>query len=860
MSAAVRDLFHELAGRSQSQREDYYAREGVPADVRAELESLFLFDNSGGDTIAKAVGCAAGRLLRTQSPCQEGTICGPYRLIRQIGEGGMGSVFLAERADGEVEQQVAFKFIRPGFDVPSLMRRFLRERQILASLNHPGIARLLDVGRSGPSPYLVMEYVEGTRIDEYAGGRGERAIAALMRQVADSVAHAHRNLIIHRDLKPSNILVDAAGNAKLLDFGIAKIVETSDETHTMDRLMTPDYASPEQVGGGAQTTATDIYSLGAVIYHLLTGRLPRRPLDFSEMSADMAAIVRMAMREEPAERYASADLLAADLDAFAADRPVAARRGNVFYAVRKFAGRHRLAVGASVLAVAGLAAGLIVAGREREVAQRRFEQVKEASRQFQEMEGRLRRLPGATKERGDLVVSALKNLEMLAVEARPSWFARKLDNEMALEIGNAYLLVGRVQGVPVNPNLGRLTDAKASLIKAEQIVDQVLASAEFARDRRANLISAQIAQDAMIVAEMEQRNADLLRLTRKSIDRANVALEGAPLTPNETATVVRAYANAALSYSNAHRMEEAVQTAGRTVEIARGVGDDPFQLSKALGIAANVARNAGQVEQALRFVQEARALAEKQADYNRVDFVIQYCASLWREGLILGELNNINLNRPQAAIPLLQRALDLADGLAAKDPDDHFSRSYVSMAGRELGDILRDSNPSRALAVYDRAARRMAEVKNNRKARREEIWLLTGSAYALRKLGRSGEAKARLDKALSQLGAPEAVELGSEADTYYRARADHLAETGRGVEAAATYKELLRLVHAAKPTPELDLRHANAMSRLYLDLARLQKPADAAELRARAVALWRHWDQKLPRNPFVLRQLAAAQK
>lgn len=860
MAAGVRDLFHELAGRSRTQREDHYAREGVPADVRAELESLFLFDHSGGDTIANAIGCAAGQLLRLHSPCQEGTICGPYRLLRQIGEGGMGTVFLAERADGEVEQRVAFKFIRPGFDVPTLMRRFLRERQILASLNHPGIARLLDVGRSGASPYLVMEYVEGTRIDEYADGRGERVIAGLMRQVADAVAHAHRNLVIHRDLKPSNILVDAGGNAKLLDFGIAKIVETSDETHTMDRLMTPDYASPEQVSGGAQTTATDIYSLGAVMYHLLTGRAPREPLDFAEMSADMAAIIQKATRREPAERYASAELLIADLDAFLADRPVAARRGNVFYAVRKFAKRHRLAVAASVLAVAGLAVGFFVAGRERELAQRRYEQVKQTSRQFQEMEGRLRRLPGATKERSELVVSALRNLERLAAEARPSWFARAKDNEMALEIGNAYLLVGRVQGVPVNPNLGRLSDAKASLAKAEQIVDQVLASSEFARDRRAHFISAQIAQDAMIVAEMEQRNEDVLKLGRKSVERMAAALEGPPLKPNDTATAVRIFANAALSYSNLHRMDEAVQAAARSVEIARGEGDDPFQLSKALGIAANVARNSGNLELALRYVQEARTLAEKKANYNSVDFVIQYCASLWREGLILGELHNLNLNRPQEAIPLLQRALDLADGLAAKDPEDHFSRSYVSMAGRELGDVLRDSDPARALAVYDRTARRMAEVKNNSKARREEIWLLTGSAYALRKLGRTGEAEARLDKALAQMRPPKAVELGSEADNYYRARADHLAETGRVAEAAATYEELLRLVQAATPRPELDLRHANAMSRLYLDLARLQRPAEAAELRARAVALWRHWDRKLPNNQFVLRQLAAAQK
>lgn len=849
MSAAVRDLFHELAGRSRTHREDHYAREGVPADVRAELESLFLFDNSGGDSIANAVGCAAGQLLRVSSPCQAGTICGPYRLIRQIGEGGMGSVFLAERADGEVEQRVAFKFIRPGFDVPSLMRRFLRERQILASLNHPGIARLLDVGRSGASPYLVMEYVEGQRIDEYAEGRGERAIASLLREVGDAVAHAHRNLVIHRDLKPSNILVDAAGRPKLLDFGIAKIAETSEETHTMDRLMTPDYASPEQVSGGAQTTATDIFSLGAVLYNLLTGRPPRQPLDFTEMSADIAAIIQKAMREEPSERYESAEAFIADLDAFLADRPVAARRGNLLYTAKKFARRHRLAVGASALAVACLAAGLFAAAREREVAQRRFEQVKEASRQFQEMEGRLRRVPGATKERGDLVVSALQNLERLGVGS--------LDSEMAIEISNAYLQVARVQGVPTTPNLGKLAEAERSLVKAESLI----ADTRFETMRASNFLAAEIAHDRMILADTGKRDQEALAFAEKAIRRAEAGIANQPLTPVQSARLVRIYANVALAFSNLHHKDEAARYSRRAVELARGPGEDPFQLSKALGVAANAARNAGQLDNALRFIREAHEITDRNPDMNNSDFVFQLVATLWREGLILGELNNISLGRSAEAEPLLRRAYELADSMAARDPNDYSSRAYVSMTGRELGDVLRDSKPAEALTVYEHTGRRLAESKNNAKARREEVWVLTGASYALRKLGRHREAGERIEAAFANVRALKAtVEPGGEADAVYRAKADHLAAIGRVAEAIATYNELHGHLLAANLKPELDLRHANSLSRWYLDMARLQKPAEAAKLRARAVALWRHWDQRLPNNPFVQRQLAAAQK
>ena len=190
--------------------------------VRDELESLFSFDSNSGDSITAMVRGAAEDLLLSSAPVDGERRCGAYRLIRLLGNGGMGAVYLAERADGEVEQQVAIKFLRAGQDLPSFRSRFLRERQILASLNHPGISRLLDAGNSAGHPYLVMELVEGIPIDRYAAGLGERDVIELFIQVCEAVSYAHRNLIIHRDLKPSNILVDGAGRPKLLDFGIAK--------------------------------------------------------------------------------------------------------------------------------------------------------------------------------------------------------------------------------------------------------------------------------------------------------------------------------------------------------------------------------------------------------------------------------------------------------------------------------------------------------------------------------------------------------------------------------------------------------------------------------------------------------------
>ena len=245
--------------------------------------------------------------------------------------------------------------------------------------------------------------------------------------------------------------------------------------------------------------------------------------------------------------------------------------------------------------------------------------------------------------------------------------------------------------------------------------------------------------------------------------------------------------------------------------------------ARALGVLANTARFAGDLNGALEAIRGSRAIAEKLAHAENAESMLQLGAALWREGLILGELNTISFNRPREAEPLLQRALEIAETLARKDPDDYTSRSYVSMAGRELGDILRESDPARALAVYDHARRRVGEIKANAQSRHDEVWLLTGSAYALRRLGRTAEARQRIDAAMAILrdlkDYPAAsVILGDESDAALRALGDHYAETGDTAAAIRTYEELHERVLASKPQPETDLRHANGLSRIYRDL------------------------------------------
>ncbi|MBY0505299.1 MAG: serine/threonine-protein kinase [Bryobacteraceae bacterium] len=326
---------------------------------------------------------------------------GPYHLTKRIARGGMGDVWLAQRTDGMLRRPVAIKLMHGHLLEPSMELRFQAEREILAALDHPHIARLVDGGVTEAGvPYVVMEYVDGEPIDEYCRRR-QPSIAerlALFRQLCDAVHYAHRNLVVHRDLKPANILVTGEGEVKLLDFGIAKLLRpelgafTHAVTRPFDRLMTPEYASPEQLCGETISTATDVYSLGLILTVLLAGRLPfpvegrntneirrivceQEPQPLAGVAPDLAAIAAKALRKEPSARYSSADQLSDDVRRYLEGFPVRAHDGHWTYLVRKFVRRHHLAVGfATVLLAVLLIAGISLAKlnqqykRERDTA------------------------------------------------------------------------------------------------------------------------------------------------------------------------------------------------------------------------------------------------------------------------------------------------------------------------------------------------------------------------------------------------------------------------------------------------------------------------------------------------------------
>ncbi|MEZ5355489.1 MAG: serine/threonine-protein kinase [Bryobacteraceae bacterium] len=876
MTPRVEELFHLVADLPPGARARYFADHGVDEQTRREVEALLAFDSHDTSALTLDIGAAASRALSLLDA--QGARCGSFRLMKVIGRGGMGVVYLAERDDGEVAQRAAVKLLRPGL-ADHQHERFLQERRILASLTHPNIAGLLDAGRlDDGQPYLAMEYVEGQPIDDFTASLPIPAKIRLFLKVCAAVAYMHSHLVIHRDLKPGNILVTAGGEPKLLDFGIAKIVDlATDATMTGLRMLTPDYASPEQVLGEPIGTASDIYSLGAVLYEILTGHPPHAFEDLSpgavaaaitrqavtrpsagapELKGDLDAILMKALRREPQERYATVDQMAEDLEAFLESRPVRARKGDFLYRARKFARRYWLPVAAASLALAGLSVGLWVANRERAIAQRRFDDVRQLSSKLFDIDRQVRELPGGAKTRQLIVDTSLEYLRRLAADART-------DPELALDVGGAYMRVGRVQGVPISTNLGQTDNAEANLQIAEKLIRSVVAVQP--GNRTALLRMAQITHDRMVLAEGRRPDTAALPLARESHQWLDKYLAGGPIGPDEKEQPVIAGMNVANWYIKKDLVPEGVELLRRVIQLAKTTGQ-PHQAGAAQIVVSRALRQTGDLNGSLAAIVEGVKLLEPLPGNNSISRLNTYGLALVTQGEVLGEDESISFGRYDEAAGLFQRDLEIGLRRAQGDPNDTVGRFTVAGSGTRLAGVLRHSDPRQALAVYDQVLHYSAEIKNNSRARRGEVTALAGSTYPLRKLGRDGEARRRLDTAfarLQELGLYPAkeVELGSEPFDVLRALADLEAGIGSLGRAIEIYRQLLDRVEASSPRPESVLWDANDITLLYAPLARLHRAAGhagtASDFEQRLLSLWRGWDRKLPGNPYVRRQLAA---
>ena len=509
----IEDLFHAALDRAPADRKAFVVGAcGGDAGLRQEIERLLRAHEQASSFVAQAAADVA-HVAATVSP--DGRQIAAYGIVRELGRGGMGTVYLGERADAQFQMRVAIKVIKRGMDTEAVLQRFRHERQILAGLAHPNIARLLDGGTTGEGvPYFVMEYVDGQPIDEYCRAHrlpiGDRL--ELFRQVCAAVAYAHQNLVVHRDIKPSNILVTSERVPKLLDFGIARLLDADGGDITLAtelgrQAMTPQYASPEQLRGDRVTTVSDVYALGVLLYELLADARPYEVADKSadetrrivadtevlkpsamaaragdhgasrRLRGDLDTIVITAMRKDPAERYASVALFAEDLRRHIEGLPVVARGESWTYRTGRFVRRRKLGVAAAAAIVITLIGGVIatswqarVARAERARAERRFNDVRKlANSVLFDYHDAIEALPGATPVRERLVRDALAYLDSLAAESSD-------DPALQRELAAAYDRVGSVLGKPYAANLGNPKGALESYQKALRIREALVSA------------------------------------------------------------------------------------------------------------------------------------------------------------------------------------------------------------------------------------------------------------------------------------------------------------------------------------------------------------------------------------------------
>lgn len=442
-------------------------------ELRRELD--LMLSGATPSLIASTVEEAAAGLSQNDLPDPLlNTWLGPYRVTTLIGRGGMGAVYRAVREDDQFRKEVAIKVIPKVLAGPQAIQRFRSERQILAHLEHPNIARLLDGGTSEGIPFLVMEYIDGgVPITRYAQDHNLSTDGRLklVQDVCSAVQYAHGNLVVHRDLKPANILVAADGTVKLLDFGVAKMLDPSaaDVTQAATMLMTPDYASPEQIRGEPATTLTDVYSLGVVLYELLTGDKPYRitsnsPVEMERaichteprlpsdvplltrkqqrgLMGDIDNIVLMAMRKDPARRYQSAQHLSDDIQRFLDGEPVRARPDSLLYSASKFLTRHRWPVTAGLVMVLALIVSSVISIRQAQAASHRFDQLRGfANSVLVDLHGQLVNIPGTTRAREALIAHVNEYLKQVVASDPED------DTSLATEIATTYLRMGELQG------------------------------------------------------------------------------------------------------------------------------------------------------------------------------------------------------------------------------------------------------------------------------------------------------------------------------------------------------------------------------------------------------------------------------
>jgi eukaryotic-like serine/threonine-protein kinase len=834
-----RELFDRACDLPEGARAAFLASACPDAALRRRVEALLeAHDRAGSAFLARPAAT-----LTDAADGRAGRRLGPYEIVRELGRGGMGVVYLANRADDEYRKAVAIKVVAAPLGDEALVRRFRRERQILAQVEHPHIARLLDGGTTAEGlPFLVMEFVEGRRIDEYctANRLDVPARLRLFRQVCEAVQQAHASLVIHRDLKPQNILVTADGTPKLLDFGIARLLEdegtqAGETTLAGAAALTPEYASPEQLRAERLTTASDVYSLGVLLYELLAGARPyevgsRRPDEVlraiagreparpsvvaaqagdhqraRQLRGDLDTIVLAAMHADPARRYGSAASLAEDIARHLDGLPVSARGDSAAYRIGRFVRRHRVAAAAAAAVMIKLMGGMVAtawqariadrqrqeAERQRARAERRFDDVRRlANSVLFELHDAIAPLAGSTPARQLVVTRGLEYLDSLAAESAG-------DRALQQELAAAYDRVGDVQGSQMMANLGDAEGALRSYGKAEAIRRALAEEDPGSIASRAGLAASDMKiGDALIgrgaVPDAVARYRAAIAVRRDALERewpsASEARFGLAEASGRLCTTLPAVGDVPGALEHCRLNRELTDVLLAETPDAAGLRLMRASNTTALG---NLLRMTRQTDEAIVALEEGvrryRELLEAnggQEIRRRLAVAYGYLASA-----------QLDLQAPAAAVETFRLAAAEIEGLAAVDPSNVRPRIELAYMVNRRAQVLVGLNrapearreASRAIALLAEAASRPGaggEIQN------EYAWTLVSTEPA--ELRDPRLALQFIDRAIAGAGSPNAV--------FLHTRAWALHRLGRTGEALATLAQALELLPSEGPS------------------------------------------------------------
>ncbi len=789
----INELYHTALDLESGERIAFLKNEcGDDEKLFAEVSNLVAAHQEADNFIENAVADNALEVLgnEAETPDLVGKKFGVYEIIEEIGRGGMGSVYLAKRTDEEFEKQVAIKIIKRGMDTDAVLDRFRNERQILASLEHTNITRLLDGGTTDDGlPYFVMEYIKGVPITEFAETRrlsiNERL--ELFRQVCLAITFAHQRLIIHRDIKPSNIIVTNEGVPKLLDFGIAKLTnpeggesETS-QTATGLRFLTPEYASPEQIHGSQITTLSDIYSLGVVLYELLSGQQPfqfrqcslfeianiinteepRKPSEiatqrrgdaetkrdtntnFSQLRGDLDNIVLMAMRKEPERRYSSVEQFSEDIRRHLIGLPAIACSLNLKYRFAKFALRNKTAVALGTLIFLTLVGGIITttyqsirANRQVELTEKRFNEVRKLAKTVLfDYHDAIKDLPGSTPVRERLVRDALEYLNGLASESTN-------DASLQLELAAAYERVGDVQGGSLFANLGNTEGAIESYRKALNILQTSPISDTQTQETLTANASASQKLGGLLWETGDTKGA--LAETRKSQAIYEKLLAENPTNFNFRFEYGGSFERIGQLLLEQGDFVNAQKNFEQDLEILNGFSAEEqkeLKVRRSFSLAyerlGGLYLQTAEYENALKNNTIALEIRQKlSAEFPlNADFRRTLSVSYYNQGEILAKLN-----RYREAMDSYQKDTEIAQSLLAKDPNNEQYRGDTAYGLLRIGDMLVQ------LREYDQA---LLNYKKSQTMRTEDV---TGDPTSLWKRSSLIESYAKIGKTLSKMG------------------------------------------------------------------------------------------------------------